>query len=193
MAGSAAEYGSGDGAPISEGDPLNPVSAYGWAKTAQSAVASSIAAEQGHRLTVVRPFNVFGSRLPPTTALGNMRRQLTSATAGSAIEVGRLDIVRDYVPVDFVASVFCEAAADPNGPSAINACSGVGVLLQDVLNEMIALLDLDIEVKLDPLLAGLSAASTVIGDPAVAIDRYGLEVRPDAHVVARVVLGDTTG
>ncbi len=193
VAGSAAEYGAGEGDPISEGDPLRPVSPYGWAKAAQSSIASSIAADRGHRLTVVRPFNVVGPNLPSTTAVGNMRKQLIAADSGTEVVVGRLDIVRDYVAVDFVASVFCDVAVDPDGPQVLNACSGVGILLHDVLDAMIAMLGIDVDVKSDPHLAGLSAASIVVGNPRIAIDRYGLETRPDAQEIARVALGHTSG
>jgi nucleoside-diphosphate-sugar epimerase len=192
MAGSAAEYGPGEGNPISESDPLRPVSPYGWAKVAQSSVARSIADRRGHHLTVVRPFNVAAPGLPTTTALGNMRAQLGGADPGGAISVGRLDVIRDYVPVDFVASVISATAADPSAPSAVNACSGIGLQLHDVLDAMIALLDIEIEIAADPHLAQLSAAPVVIGNPSVAADLYGLATRPDASSIARLALGIPT-
>ena len=192
MAGSAAEYGEGEGKAISESHPLRPVSPYGWAKVAQSSVAQSIAGRRDHQLTIVRPFNVVAPDLPATTALGNMRSQLTGPNTDGTISVGRLDVVRDYVSVDFVASVFCAAAVDPNGPPVLNACSGVGLRLHDVLDAMIEILGVDVSVTADPGLANLSAASIVVGDPAATVDRYGIASRPDASSIAGVALGVTT-
>ena len=192
MAGSAAEYGEGEGKPISESHPLRPVSPYGWAKVAQSSVAQSIADRRDHQLTIVRPFNVVAPDLPATTALGNMRAQLAGTNTDGTISVGRLDVVRDYVPVDFVASVFRVAAADPNGPPVLNACSGIGLRLHDVLDAMIEILGVDVAVAADPDLANLSAASIVVGDPAATVERYRIGIRPDASSIAAVALGVTT-
>lgn len=188
QAGSAAEYGAGDGGLIAESEPPRPVSPYGWAKVAQTAAGRSIAERKRHRLCVVRPFNVVGPHLPATTALGNMRRQIETAAPGGQVVVGRLDVVRDYVPVDFVAAVFVAAAADPDPPEAINACSGIGIELGDVLEAMIAMRGVGVTVTLDPELAGMSAASVVVGDASTARARYGLEIHPEARDVAVYVV-----
>jgi nucleoside-diphosphate-sugar epimerase len=193
MAGSAAEYGPGEGEPISESDPLRPISPYGWAKVAQSSVARSIAARRDHRLSIVRPFNVVAPDLPATTALGNMRRQLTAAEAGATLVVGRLDIERDYVSARFVASVICAITSDAEPPEVANVCSGIGIQLGEILDAMIDLTDLSVSVVSDPHLATLPAPTSVIGDPLPVADRYGLEFRPDATSIAQTALGHTTG
>ncbi len=190
QAGSAAEYGAGDGGLIAESEPPRPVSPYGWAKVAQTAAGRSIAERRGHQLCVVRPFNVVGPHLPPTTALGNMRNQIEAGEPGGQVVVGRLDVVRDYVPVEFVAAVFAAAAVDPDPPAVLNACSGVGIELGDVLEAMIAARGVGLTVTPDPELAGMSAASVVVGDASAARTRYGLAITPDAGDVAAYVLGD---
>ena len=99
-------------------------------------------------------------------------------------------MVRDYVTVDFVAAVLAAVALDPDGPDSVDACSGVGVRLGDVLDAMIALLGIDVVITSDPNLATLPAAHVAVGDPAVVTARYGLESDLDALGVARSVLGD---
>lgn len=187
-AGSAAEYGAGDGSRLTETSPLAPLSPYGWSKAVQSTAASLIARQRGHRLSVVRPFNVVGPHLPPTTALGNIRRQLRSGD--TPIRVGNLDVVRDYVTVAFVAAVFAETAKDDLGPEVIHAASGTGIRLGDVLASMIDLTDTDPEIAQDRELASLPAAPAVIGDPRMAAERYDLSCDIDAPTVARSVLQD---
>jgi GDP-4-dehydro-6-deoxy-D-mannose reductase len=74
--GSAAEYGDAPGELIPETAPLRPVTEYGRAKAAQTALASWLAGARQIPLTILRPFNLVSPRLPLSSALGNMRQQL---------------------------------------------------------------------------------------------------------------------
>lgn len=191
VAGSAAEYGSGHGVPLSESDPLRPVSPYGWSKVAQSTVATAISERRSHRLTLVRPFNVVSSTPPVATALGNMRRQLEAQHDGRqvAVETGRLDVVRDYVPIAFVATVLGAIAQDAESTGTFNICSGVGLELGGILEAMGSIFNVDIVAKPDPALVALPAASIVTGDPSLLLDRFGLSVKPTEHSIAMLALG----
>ena len=189
MAGSAAEYAPGDGRRLTEDHPLQPSNRYGWAKLSQTVAARQIAAERDLRLTVARPFNVVGPALPPTTALGNMAAQLRGASGPVEVEVGRLDVVRDYVFLELVAQALVAIAADRDPPEAVNVCSGVGLELGEVFAAMIDLLGVDAELVPDPRLVSLPASPAVVGDPTLLITRYGIASQPNAHEVARRVLG----
>jgi len=191
VVGSAAEYGAGTGQPISEATPLRPVSPYGWAKAAQTTTAVAIARRRDLALTVVRPFNVFGPGMPERTALGNLRRQLEHGVRGATATViaGRLDVVRDYVAAGVVADTLSGVLADADPPAVLNVCSGIGIALGDILDEMGTMLDVDIDFEVDPRLEALPAPDAVVGDPSLLIARYGAIGRPTAHDVARAVLG----
>jgi GDP-4-dehydro-6-deoxy-D-mannose reductase len=125
--------------------------------------------------------------------LGNMASQLRNAVGEIEIKVGRLDVVRDYVSLPFVATVFAAVAADIAAPAVVNACSGVGLELGSILDAMIDLSGADATVVSDPDLVALPAPPAVVGDPAMVIDRYGLRLRFDAESVARMVLALPSG
>ena len=191
VAGSAAEYGIGDGNPLRESDPLHPVRPYGWAKVVQTTLARAIAARRFLRLTIVRPFNIVGPKLPTSTALGNIAHQLEERvdTAAPTVTAGRLDVIRDYVPLGFVASAFQRVALDPESPPIVNICSGIGIALGDVLLAMGEALNVTITEEIDPALAAIPAGPAVIGDPSVLRDRFELTVEMTPQMVAATALG----
>ncbi|MFQ5516207.1 MAG: NAD-dependent epimerase/dehydratase family protein [Acidimicrobiia bacterium] len=188
--GSASEYGEGTGTPIGEDTPLQPLSPYGRAKLAQTTLAQSLAARFGIPLTVVRPFNAVSPHLTPATALGNMKTQLVEQTGSRrSVTCGRLDVVRDYIHLGFLVEVLVALMTHPLPGTVINACSGTGIRLEDVLQAMGRLLEVEVEVSIDEALAGIPAADVVVGDPRHLETSLGLTHRPTAHGIAALMLG----
>jgi nucleoside-diphosphate-sugar epimerase len=185
--GSAAEYGGGAG-PLAESAPLRPLSDYGRAKAAQTMLARVIAERQGLALTVLRPFNIVSPRLPATAALGSMRDQLRSQSGSRRrVRCGRLDVVRDYVPVTAVAESVLRMLATPR-PGVFNVASGVGLRLEDIVVAMARQLGAELTTEVDPELAALPAPPTAIGDPAALRAAIGLEIGATPASVAAMVL-----
>ena len=103
VAGSAAEYGDPIADRVAEDHPTRPVTEYGRAKVQQSTVVQQIAGAAGLRFSIIRPFNIVSSELPATVALGNIRRQLLAASGPlRTVRCGRLDVVRDFIPLELV-------------------------------------------------------------------------------------------
>lgn len=190
VVGSAAEYGSSE-SPIREDAPLAPLSEYGRAKVAQTRLAQAVAARDGLRLTVLRPFNVVAADLPSSSALGNIARQLLAGTGPRRTVVcGRTDVRRDFVAAPAVADVLVTLAADPPG-GVLNLCSGTATSVDDVLQAMCRRLGIRAQVELDPDLASLPAGRTVVGDPR-RLNDMGLSLDGSAEHIAGVVLGAST-
>lgn len=188
-AGSAAEYGEPVGGIASESAPAQPVTDYGRAKLASSLLARSLSKASGIHLCIVRPFNVVSSRLPPATALGNMRQQLMAQTGRQrVVRCGRLDIVRDFVPLDFVVGVFLRLVELDELPTILNVCSGIGIELGDILRAMAECLDVEVRSAADASLVAIPAAAQIIGD-ASCLHRLGLSCQPSASSLARVLVG----
>lgn len=167
--GSSAEYGEGSGRALTEHSPLAPVTDYGRAKTAQwniVRVLGPIAAEQ---FVYVRPFNVVGPWLSGDSPLGSWRRQLKAGGPGQAGDLicGRLDVKRDFVRVGDLASLVAALVGMADPPEVLNACSGQAVVLGDLLDEAIRLSGRQMTIRIDPELANLPAAETVVGDPSL--------------------------
>jgi nucleoside-diphosphate-sugar epimerase len=188
--GSAAEYGDGATALLDESAPLRPVTEYGRAKVAQTTLAESIARARAVPLTVLRPFNVVSPHLPPSTALGNMRRQLLSAEGPDRqVRCGRLDVVRDFIPLSSVVEVVRRLLERPAPGRVVNLCSGVGVEVGAILAAMGRRLGTALRIVQDPDLAALPAAVSIVGNPAAMREIAGPGIPPTPDALAEVLLG----
>ena len=187
-AGSAAEYGEPAGGLASESAPARPVTEYGRAKLAASALAQGLSASSGIRLCIVRPFNIVSPYLPSTTALGNMRAQLLAQTGTPrVVRCGKLDIVRDFVPLQFVVDVFSRLLDLDDWPRLLNACSGIGIELGSVLHAAAEFLDVEARVVPVPELMEIPAAAQIVGDASL-LHRLGLHCEPTAASLARLLV-----
>lgn len=187
VVGSAAEYGESGGQDIAETAPLRAVSEYGRAKVAATTLAEAVAADHDLSLTVARPFNVVSGRLPAGTALGHIRTQLLEQSGRQrTVRCGRLDVVRDFVPVTFVVEALSRLATERIA-GTYNICSGTGIELGSILDAMAALLDVDVQVEPDPELLALPAAERMVGSPA-KLAALGLITHPRARSLAHLCL-----
>lgn len=187
VVGSAAEYGEGEGEPITEEAPLRPVMEYGRAKVAATTLAEVLARGSNLSLAVARPFNVVSGKLPPASALGNVRRQLLEQSgARRVVRCGRVDIVRDFVPLDFVAHALATIATGGHA-GTFNVCSGVGIRLDAIVFAMAEELGAEAVLDQQADLLALPAADHVVGS-ADRLRELGLEVAPTATDLARLCL-----
>jgi GDP-4-dehydro-6-deoxy-D-mannose reductase len=175
--GSAAEYGDGGGEPIRESAPLAPVSEYGRAKVAQTTLAEAVARARDLPLTVLRPFNVVSPRLSAATPLGNLRRQLLDGAGPErTVACGRLDVVRDFVPLPAVAEVVRLLLLRPAPGRALNVCSGVGIALGELLTAMAERLGVALQIAVREDLLAIPAAPRVVGDPTALREATGYAI-----------------
>jgi GDP-4-dehydro-6-deoxy-D-mannose reductase len=187
VVGSAAEYGEGDGAPITESAPLRPVTEYGRAKVAATTLAEVFARERNLSLAVARPFNVVSGGLPASTALGNLRRQLLDQDGPRrVVRCGRIDVVRDFVPLDFVTLALATLALGRHR-GAYNLCSGIGIRLDAILAAMGEQLGIELVTEPQAELIALPAADHVVGS-ADRLKSLGLAVSPTPSDLARLCL-----
>jgi nucleoside-diphosphate-sugar epimerase len=188
IAGSAAEYGAGDDL-LDETAPLRPLTDYGRAKAAATTLAEIVAGQRGLRLTIVRPFNVVSNRLPTSTALGNFRQQLLNQSGSRrSIRVGRLDVVRDFVPLHFVVEAISLLTLG-GLEGTYNICSGVGITLGSILAEMARTLGVRTDIKASSELLAISGADRIVGNPA-KLEHHGLRTCPTAASLAQLCLSD---
>ena len=152
LVGTAAEYGpqiknrqSGYGCCISEESTCSPVSEYGITKYLQTCYGLLVSNRQP--VVVARPFNIIGTGMPLTLALGHFVAQAKSLPAvdsgfGRYIRTGPLHAVRDFVDVDTCSSVFVDLIKSPAAiGKVVNVCSGVGTSMRDVVKILMKFLD----------------------------------------------------
>jgi GDP-4-dehydro-6-deoxy-D-mannose reductase len=114
VVGSDAQYGLLDPGdrPTPETAAMRPLSAYGRSKVIQESIALRYAAMTGLRVVCLRPFNYIGPGQSDRFVVGAIARQIALAEAGlasSTIEVGRLDVCRDFADVRDVVLAFVRA------------------------------------------------------------------------------------
>jgi nucleoside-diphosphate-sugar epimerase len=188
LVGSAAEYGSPPGGVISETSPTDPHTDYGRAKLTASVAAREIASDAALSLCVVRPFNVVARDLPAGYALGNMRRQLLTGTGPvRVVRSGRIDIVRDFVSADDVVAALWQVCRLAEWPEILNVCSGVPIVLGDILAAMARAAGVRFEVEFDSDLAGIPAVDSILGDPT-RLHALGVVPRPTTETIARLMM-----
>jgi GDP-4-dehydro-6-deoxy-D-mannose reductase len=188
VAGSAAEYGDPVSDRIGEDHPLRPVTEYGRTKAEQSTLVQDIASRAGLRACVIRPFNIVSPDLHASLALGNMRRQLLEgANRRRTVRCGRLDVIRDFIPLAFVTDTIVRLLELDEWPAILNVCSGVGVELGDLLDAMASELGVEVAVEVDPRLSAIPAAPRVVGDPT-RLRGLGLESHADVDELAALLV-----
>ena len=141
LLGSAAEYGlvGETENPVSENQPLKPVSIYGLTKVIQTQVATLYSSMHGIDAVVARVFNLAGEGLSLRLFYGRLLSLINSYKRGEIekLSFGNLDAVRDYINFDD-ASTLIFAIADKGVKGEVyNVGSGVPVRIRDLLCKLL--------------------------------------------------------
>lgn len=171
VVGSAEEYGlvQPHEMPLREEAPLRPASPYAVSKVAQGFLALQYALSLGLPIVRTRTFHHTGPRRGEQFAESSFARQLAEIEAGRRppwVEVGNLDAVRDFTDVRDVVRAYW-ALLDRGAPGEVyNVCSGRGVKMTDLLEELVALSGLEVEIRVDPSRLRPLDVPVVVGDPS---------------------------
>ena len=153
VVGSAAEYGETSREPVEEDHPLQPVTDYGVAKTAQELAAAAVGTRRGLHLTRVRLFNVLGPGEPTSFVASAIAGRIAAIEAGTArppLRTGDLTTKRDFVDVRDVAHALRLAVIRGEAGAVYNVCSGTATPIRRLVEELIAVAGLDIAVESAP-------------------------------------------
>ncbi|MEH2526998.1 GDP-4-dehydro-6-deoxy-D-mannose reductase [Bradyrhizobium sp. AZCC 2176] len=152
VAGSAAEYGSAirDGEPICETAICEPLSVYGASKLAQTRAALAFADATGTSVLVARIFNPLGAHMPTHLAIGDFGNQIASMSGGrGTLRVGNIDVRRDMIDVEQVATLLCQLSERPDARGVVNLCSGQAPLLRDLIEMLIKESGQEVDIEVD--------------------------------------------
>ena len=138
MLGTCAEYdwSAIDGPLVEASSPLVPATLYGVAKDALRRVAGAYAEQQGVELAWGRLFFLYGPREAPGRLVPSVIRSLL---AGESIATGRGAQVRDFMHVEDAARAVV-ALLNSSVVGAVNIASGVGVAVEEVVDEIVRLI-----------------------------------------------------
>lgn len=159
LASSANVYGNAVEGSLSETTPFAPANDYAASKVAMEYMAGMWFDKLP--ISIVRPFNYTGvgqteKFLIPKIVTHFQRRE-------SQIELGNLDVIRDFSDVRFVSAAYrgLLEAAEPGG--AYNICSGSGYSLKNVIASMNEIAGYKISVVVNPDFVRSNEVKTLVG------------------------------
>lgn len=140
FASTAHVYGhlSGKDLPVKEHHPLRPLSPYGLSKQCSEELLAMQGRLQNLKSVIVRPFNISGAGQSEKFVLSALAKQVVEVSLGqkASIEVGNLNIFRDFLDVHDAAAAFIKLSVQDHCSGTYNLCSGTPYQLSALLAEM---------------------------------------------------------
>lgn len=121
VTGTCFEYGMGSGA-LTEHMPTGPVSPYALAKDTLRKFLQSLQKEQRFTLQWARLFYMYGPGQNPNSLLAQLDRAIDAGESTFNMSGG--EQLRDYLPVETVASRLVSLLEHPQCNGVVNICSG---------------------------------------------------------------------
>jgi len=173
IAGSSEEYGAVkvEETPITENNPLRPLSPYGVSKVACDLLGIQYFHSYGMPIVVTRAFNHTGPRRGEVFVCSDFAKQIVQAELSqnikSVIKHGNLDAIRDFTDVRDMVRAYALSVTKPNciGKS-MNICSGESnsYSMKDVLHYLTNMTTASIVTELDETRNRPSDVPVLIGD-----------------------------
>ena len=135
VAGTCYEYGLQNG-PLKEDQFTDPANCYAIAKDSLRRVIASRYTQQGLQWCWARIFYPYGNGQNPNSLPPSLQRAIDQGDPAFAMSSGRQ--VRDFVPVDHVATLLLQLAMHPQAQGIYNCGSGHPVSLRELAEERIA-------------------------------------------------------
>ncbi|HVN77262.1 MAG TPA: GDP-mannose 4,6-dehydratase [Thermoanaerobaculaceae bacterium] len=169
LACSAESYGlvRDDELPIREEQPFRPVSPYAVSKATVDLLGFQYFQTFRLRTIRMRLFNHCGPRQSARFVISSLARQLAEIEAGlrpPRIQVGNLEVRRDFVDVRDAARAYWLAATRGEPGTAYNVASGRAHSIREVVDHLLSLSDSVVEVEFDPSRLRPSELDVLVGD-----------------------------
>lgn len=142
-----------DELPITEEQPLRPLSPYGVSKVGQDLLAYQYFMSYQMDVVRTRGFNHTGPRRAPVFVVSDFAKQIADIEKGRkepVIHVGNLDAERDFTDVRDVVRAYYLALEKGKGGEAYNICSEKSWRIGDMLDRLLSFTDAKIKVRQDP-------------------------------------------
>jgi GDP-4-dehydro-6-deoxy-D-mannose reductase len=154
LVGSADEYGvvPANEMPITETRAVAPSSPYALAKSIQNQMGTMFHSLYGVDTVMTRSFNHTGPGQREDFVLANFARQVAEIKRGRrepVIEVGNLELHRDFLDVRDVCDAYMVLIKKGHSGETYNVCSGNSYKIRDLLDEICALADIKVNVRVD--------------------------------------------
>lgn len=145
VTGTCFEYGMRNGC-LSEDMPTCPANPYGLAKDTLRKFLQVLQRTQPFRLQWVRLFYMYGPGQNPSSLLAQLDRAIDGGKASFDMSWG--EQLRDYLPVEEVASRIVKIAETPSFEGIVNCCRGEPISVRRLVENHIAARNAKIELNL---------------------------------------------
>jgi len=137
--------------PVREDCPIRPINPYAASKAAADLLGIQHYLAHSTNVVIVRPFNHAGPRQSPRYVLAALARQVAEVKLGrrDCLEVGNLDVVRDFTDVRDVVRAYRLLAQHGQPGEVYNLGSGRGVRIADALEHLRSLAAEPIPVRVE--------------------------------------------
>jgi GDP-4-dehydro-6-deoxy-D-mannose reductase len=154
FAGSSEEYGlvKPDECPITEAQPLKPISPYAVSKVAADLLCQQYYRSFGVKVVITRAFNHTGPRRGQNFVTSKIARQLALIKLGKAepeLVLGNLDAVRDFSDVRDIVRAYFLATEILDRGRPFNIGSGKGRQIGAVVSELKEISGVECKIKQD--------------------------------------------
>lgn len=179
LASSANIYGNPDIDIIDETICPAPVNHYATSKLAMEHMARTY--EDRLPLVITRPFNYTGIGqaehflIPKIVAHYQARRP--------TIELGNLDVIRDFSSVAFVAEAYQRLLECTQAGLTVNICSGKGIALSDLLDHLNQIAGYQLGVTVNPAFVRTNEIRKLVGSNRALFSVIGEQPIPDIRTL----------
>ena len=153
LVGSGVCYGNPDTRfiPVTEDCPLRPNSPYAASKAAVDLLGIQHYLAYGTETVMVRPFNHAGPRQSARYVLASLALHVAEVEKGyrEQVEVGNLDVVRDFIDVRDVVRAYRHLACDAQSGEIYNLGSGQGTKIANALKYLCSQATKEIPIRVD--------------------------------------------
>lgn len=161
LSSSANIYGNAQGGVLAEDTPPAPANDYAVSKLAMEHMASLW--NERLPLLITRPFNYTGVGQEPRYLVPKIVSHFQRRAP--VIELGNLDVARDFSDVRAVASAYRGLLASPAVGQIVNLCSGTSHSLGQIIAACETITGHRIEVTVNPDFVRANEVKTLSGDP----------------------------
>ncbi|WP_127534107.1 GDP-mannose 4,6-dehydratase [Paenibacillus kobensis] len=166
---SSEEYGEvhADEVPITENNPIRPLSPYAVSKVAQDYLGYQYYRSYGIPVVRTRTFNHTGPRRGENFVTSNFAKQIAEIELGlrpPVIHVGNLQAKRDFTDVRDVVRAYWLALEKGAPGECYNIASGSCVTIEEMLNLLLSMSTVQVKVEQDPARMRPSDVEILLGD-----------------------------
>ncbi len=169
IAGSSEEYGlvKEEEVPITEKNPLRPMSPYGVSKVAEDMIAVWYHKHYSLNTIVTRAFNHSGPRRGDVFVCSTFSQQIAKIEGGlqePVMKVGNLEAKRDFTDVRDMVRAYELAVLKGEPGEVYNICSENSFAMKEILDELLGMTNIKIDKETDPKRMRPSEVPILYGD-----------------------------